>query len=93
MAKYKLSIESEKDLERIYVYGFYKFGMQQADKYYNMLFDCFERIAANPYMFPNAHYIKSGYRSCVCGVDTIYFKIDTAEMVEIITIIGRQNFK
>jgi len=92
MYSYKLSVEAENDVIRIYEYGFYKFGMIQADKYYNELFECFNKIAKNPLMFPTAEHIKEDYRYCVSGVDTIYFKIKKNNSIEIITIIGRQDF-
>ena len=92
MYSYKLSVEAENDVIRIYEYGFYKFGLIQADKYYNELFECFNKIAKNPSMFPAAEHIKEGYRYCVSGVDTIYFKIKKNNGIEIITIIGRQDF-
>ena len=44
MYKYILTIEAEEDIVRIYEYGFVKFGSIQADKYYNMLFECFNKI-------------------------------------------------
>ena len=91
MYKYHLSLEAEEDIIRIFEFGFSRFGLQQANKYYDMLFDCFNKIASNPYMFP----INSKYRDidryCVCGVDTIYYNINDDE-IEIITIIGRQDF-
>lgn len=89
---YKLSIEAERDVTRIYEYGYYKFGIIQADKYYEILFECFTKIAANPYMFPSVDHVKIGLRYSVCGVDTIYFKINQNNTIEIITIIGRQDF-
>lgn len=92
MCGYKLSFTAEEDITRIYDYGFYKFGVVQADLYYEKMFECFTRIAANPLMFPTAAHFKNGYRSCVCGVDTIYFSIKDESTVEIITIIGRQDF-
>ena len=57
-----------------------------------MLYDCFDRIEGNPFLFPSADYIKKGYRYCVCGVDTIYYQINGNKRIEIITIIGRQDF-
>lgn len=93
MFNYVLTVDAEEDIVRIYEYGFRQFGMHQADIYYDMIFDCFDRIAKNPYIFPAANHIKIGYRYCVCGVDTIYYKIGSYDIVEIITIIGRQDFK
>ncbi len=92
MYSYRLSIEAENDVIRIYEYGFHKFGMIRADKYYEALYECFNKIASNPFMFPSAEHIKSGFRYCVCGVDTIYYKIIQNSKVEIVTIIGRQDF-
>lgn len=89
---YKLSIEAENDVVRIYEYGFLNFGMIQADRYYEALFECFNKIASNPFMFPSADYIKAGFRHCVSGVDTIYYRIEGDNRIEIITIIGKQDF-
>ena len=47
MYSYKLSIEAENDVIRIYEYGFHEFGMIQADKYYEALYECFNKIASN----------------------------------------------
>jgi len=66
--------------------------MDQADHYFNMFYDCFYKIEQNPFLFPSADHIKKGYRYCVCGVDTIYYRINGDERIEIITIIGRQDF-
>ena len=92
MYRYKLSFEAEEDIVRIFNYGFYRFGLEQANKYYDDLFNCFAKIASNPFMFPKAERLPKGYRYCVCGVDTIYYRISD-EVVEIITIIGKQDYK
>lgn len=66
--------------------------MNQADKYFNMIHDCLDKIQLNPYLFPSADHIKKGYRYCTCGIDTIYYKINSNNAIEIITLIGRQDF-
>jgi toxin ParE1/3/4 len=76
----------------MYNYVLTKFGILQADKYYGMFFECFTKIVSNPFMFPNSEYLNKGYRYCVCGVDTIFYRIISDNLVEIITIIGRQDF-
>lgn len=90
MFSYQLNIQAEEDIKRIFEYGLGRFGLSQAVVYYEMLFDCFEKITANPYLFPEATRYREGYRYCVCGVDTIFYKIN-AHFVEIMVIIGRQN--
>jgi len=90
MAKYRLSNEAKKDLIRIHHYGVERFGMTQADLYFNSFFDCFEIIAKQPFSFESVDYIKKGYRRCVCGSDSVFYKINN-DIVEIMAIIGRQD--
>ncbi len=90
MAKYRLSNEAKNDLIRIHHYGVEKFGMTQADKYFESFFEYFNIIAERPYSFELVEYIKNEYRRCVCGSDSIYFKINK-DMVDIMAIVGRQN--
>jgi len=90
MAKYRLSNETKEDLIRIHQYGVEKFGMTQADKYFDVFFEYFEIISQWPFSFESVDYIKEGYRRCVCGSDSIYFKINE-DTVEIMAIVGRQD--
>lgn len=90
MAKYRLSKEAKNDLIRIHQYGVEKFGVTQADKYFESFFEYFEIIAQQPFSFESVDYIKKGYRRCVCGIDSIYYTINN-DTVEIMAIIGRQD--
>jgi len=90
MAKYRLSNEAKEDLIRIHHYGVTKFGMSQADKYFDSFFDHFETIAQQPFSFKTVDHIRKDYRRCVCGVDNIYFKVN-GNIVDIIVIVGRQD--
>ncbi|WP_343486859.1 type II toxin-antitoxin system RelE/ParE family toxin [Allomuricauda sp. d1] len=90
MADYRLSNEAKKDLIRIHQYGIAKFGLTQADKYFETFFEHFDMIAQRPYSFESVDYIKNDYRRCVCGVDSIFYRIN-GEFVEIMAIIGRQD--
>jgi toxin ParE1/3/4 len=90
MGKYKLSNVAKVDLIRIHHYGVKQFGMKQADRYFESFFVHFELIAKNPQSFESVDFIKSGYRRCVCGEDSIFYKMND-DVVEIMTIIGRQD--
>ena len=92
MAEYRLSNEAKNNLIRIHQYGVKKFGNIQSDKYCYAFFECFDTIAQRPFSFESVDYIKKGYRRSVCGVDSIYFRIE-AGTVEIMAIIGKQNLK
>jgi len=91
MANYELSNTAKEDLIRIHQFGVKRFGIRQADKYFNQLFEYFDKIANNPFSFESVDYIRIGYRRCQCGSDTIYYRLNNDE-VEIMSIIGKQNF-
>jgi toxin ParE1/3/4 len=90
MGKFRLSNVAKEDLIRIHQYGVHQFGVKQADKYFDSFFVQFELIAKNPHAFESVDFIKPGYRRCISGVDSIYFRINEGG-VEIMTIIGRQH--
>jgi toxin ParE1/3/4 len=92
MAEYRLSNAAKEDLIRIHHYGVKTFGVVQADKYFESFFNCFEIIAQRPFFFEAVDYIKSGYRRCPCGSDTIYYRINE-NMVEIMAVVGMQDLK
>ena len=92
MVNYKLSNLAKEDLIRIHRYGVQKFGVIQADKYFDLLFENFNLIAENPFSFESVDYIKTGYRRCPCGSDSIYYKVNN-NTVEIMAIIGKQDLK
>ncbi len=90
MSKYRLSNEAKANLIRIHHFGVEQFGMAQADKYFDSFFKYFNIIAQRPFSFESVDYIKKGYRRCVCGSDTIYFKVKD-DIVEIMAIVGKQD--
>ncbi len=90
MANYRLSEEAKEDLIRIYQWGQKRFGVIQAETYFNNSFGCFEVIAQRPFSFESVDHIKAGNRRCVCGSDSIYFRLNQ-QTVEIMAIVGRQD--
>jgi toxin ParE1/3/4 len=90
MADYKIAKQAKEDLIRIHNYGVYKFGMTQADQYFENFFTHFEIISKNPESFEAVDYIRPGYRRCRCGADSIYYRVKEG-IVEIIAIVGRQE--
>jgi len=90
MVKYRLSNEAKEDLIRIHHYGIEKFGETQADKYFDSFFEYFDIIARLPFSFESVDSIKTGYRRCVCGSDSIFYRLNNG-VVEIMAIVGRQD--
>ncbi len=90
MVRYRLSNEAKEDLIRTHHYGIEKFGVTQADKYFDSFFEYFDMIAQRPFSFESVDYIKTGYRRCVCGSDSIFYRLNNG-VVEIMAIVGRQD--
>ena len=90
MAEFRISNTAKEDLIRIHHYGVKNFGNTQADKYFDSFFEYFQIIAQRPFSFESVDFIKKGYRRCVCGSDSIFFKVNK-DFVDIMTIIGRQD--
>ena len=90
MTKYRLSNDARKDLIRIHHYDVQTFGVNQADKYFESFFEYFDMIAQNPFSFVTIDYIKPGYRCCVNGAGSIYYRINKG-VVEIMAIVEKQD--
>jgi len=90
MATYRLTEDAKADLIRIYQRGVRQFGEDQADAYFNAFFIRFESLAEQPLSYPAVDDIKAGYRRSVCGVDSIYYRVN-GSVVEIMAIIGQQD--
>ena len=87
---YKLSNAAKRDVARIYWRGVEIFGEEQAVRYFEALIQRFERIAQAPRLYPSVEYIQEGYRRSVCGVDSIYYRVN-GRVVEIMRVLGRQD--
>ena len=90
MAEYKVSANAKEDLKRIYVYGLVEFGEEKADIYFFGLYDTFDEIANNPYLYQSIDEIRPGYRRCSYQADSIYYRINNST-IEIMAILGSQE--
>jgi toxin ParE1/3/4 len=90
VGSYKLSEDAQADLIRIHQRGVRQYGEAQADKYYYDFIERFEQLAEQPYIYQAVDDIRGGYRRSVCGVDSIYFRVD-GDTVEIMSILGQQD--
>ena len=90
MASYRISEDAKADLRRIYRHGVREYGDALADQYYDDFFDRFEELAEQPYLYQAVDEIREGYRRSVCGVDSIYYRVED-DTVEIMAILGQQD--
>lgn len=90
MGNYKLTTEAKDDIIRIHQFGIKTFGVHQADRYFNELYDCFEIISDQPYLYQVSDQLQGQYRRSVYNSDTIYFVIEE-DFIEIVRIVGMQD--
>jgi len=72
----KINVKAELDLVDIYTIGFTQWGEAQADIYYDRLLERFDKLLDNPYLCQGVDHIRVDYRRCVCGVHSIYYRIN-----------------
>jgi len=90
MRNYRLAEAAKEDLIRIAQYGDENFGFKQSDQYRDQLEKRFSVLANTPLLFPAIDHIRQGYRRSVCGVHSIYYRIEGKSVV-IIRVLGREN--
>lgn len=72
---YKLSAQAHRDMEKLFRYSIYQFGVQQAKGYFEDLIRIFQLLAEFPTMGRKADHIREGVRSHTHKSHTIYYRI------------------
>ena len=74
------------DLEAIWIYTVEHWGIEQAERYLQGLFGCFEELAANPRLGRERNDVKAGYRSFPQGRHVVFYLI-VPKGVEVIGVV------
>ena len=91
MVNYKISPQAEADLYCIWLYGLEHWGIVKADQYQANFFERFKQLANQPFLYVAVENVGEGYRRSVCGTDSIFYRIDGDDRVEIMAIIDQQD--
>lgn len=75
MAEYRLTPAAERDLERIWTHTFRQWGVEQANRYIDILTTTFAELAQSPNTAPACDQIRPGYRRRSVERHMIYFRI------------------
>jgi toxin ParE1/3/4 len=86
MAEYRLTPAAEGDLEAIWSYTARQWGLDQANRYIDILTSAFAQLAERPKKAPACDTIRPGYRRCGVERHMIYFRI-TAYGIAIIRVL------
>ena len=90
VGRYRLSKAAEEDLIGIALFGDAHFGIAQSNRYRDKLGQRFSALAEQPLHYPAVDHLRDGYRRSVCGVHSIFYRID-GNVVEIIRILKSQD--
>ena len=63
------------DLEEIWLYTFEKWSVEQADRYYNLIFDEIKFICKNKNAGKSMEHLRKGYRSSKVKSHLIFYRI------------------
>ena len=74
------------DLEEIWLYTVEKWSVEQADRYYNLIFDEINFICKNRTAGKSMEHVRKGYRASKVKSHLIFYRIinDTIEIVRIL---------
>lgn len=89
--KYKISIEAKNDIEKIWLYTFENWSLEQADRYFDLIMDEIEYIAEHPNSGKDFSAIRKGYLRTQMKSHFIFYKVNQKKKeVEIIRILHQR---
>lgn len=90
MAEYRLTPAAERDLAAIWIYTFQRWGVEQANRYIDILTEAFAGLSKSPQAAPACDQIRPGYRRRSVERHVIYFRI-TAYGIAIVRVLHERR--
>jgi len=88
---YKISVEAKSDIEKIWLYTFENWSLEQADRYFNLIMDEIEYIAENPNSGKDFNDVRKGYLRTRIKSHFIFYKVNKKKgEVEIIRVLHQR---
>jgi toxin ParE1/3/4 len=85
---YKISNEASYDLEKIWLYTFENWSLEQADRYLNLIFDEIEYLCLKPNSGTDFSYVRKGFFKSKVKSHLIFYRVNTKlNELEIIRIL------
>jgi toxin ParE1/3/4 len=86
--KFEISEKANEDIESIWLYTAEVWSTEQADRYYNLIFNEIEYIAENPLSGRNLSHVRKNYRCTKVKSHFIFYRYrKSAAVVEIVRIL------
>jgi toxin ParE1/3/4 len=88
--KYKISREALFDLNDIWQYTFHKWSQNQADRYYNLIFEEIEFISKNSHLGISYAHIRKNYRTSKVKSHLIFYRTNDDGIIEVIRVLHQR---
>ena len=75
VAEYRLTPAAERDLETIWTHTWQQWGVEQANRYIDILTAAFAELAQSPKIAPACDHVRPGYRRRNVERHMLYFRI------------------
>ncbi|TDD94307.1 type II toxin-antitoxin system RelE/ParE family toxin [Flavobacterium cellulosilyticum] len=87
MSEYIISEKTLDDINNIWIYTAKNFSVEQADRYYNLIFDEIEYIVLNMDMAHDIGKIRISYHYSKVKSHLIFFKKDKTNKIEVVRVL------
>jgi toxin ParE1/3/4 len=89
---YVISKKAVTDIEDIWLYTFRKWSLEQADRYYNLIFDEIEYICKNADAGKSMEHTRKEYRVSKVKSHLIFYRISTENKIEVIRVLHERMY-
>lgn len=90
---YRTTLEADEDIVRIYVQGTVNFGVDQANAYFEGLFQTFEILALNPQMARERSELRPPVRIHPYGSHVVAYIIEGEDILIVRVLHGSQDWE
>ncbi len=87
MSSYIISEKALEDINKIWIYTAENWSIEQANRYYNLIFDEIEYIATNFIMARDFNDVRKSYRFSKVKSHIIFFKKNKLNEIEVIRVL------
>ncbi len=89
--KYFISNEASNDLEKIWLYTYENWSLEQADRYINLIFDEIEFLSKKPKLGKDYSHVREGYFCSGVKSHLIFYRMNIEDdAVEVVRILHQQ---
>ena len=89
--RYILSLEADFDLEEVFDFTYFKFGLNQAIKYLTEIEEVFEKLVRNPEIGRTRNEIKKNLLSIPVGEHVVFYRISSDYIVIVRVLYGGRD--